>query len=60
MTTYKRFEDLPATARDYIERIESLIGVPVSVVGVGPDRSQTLVRGKLRDLIDLAETPAVR
>jgi adenylosuccinate synthase len=38
-----RLEDLPAAARAYVARIEELAGVPVSYVGVGPDRDQTVV-----------------
>jgi adenylosuccinate synthase len=41
----QRFEDLPANARNYLDRLESLLGVAISMVGVGPERSQTLVRG---------------
>jgi len=52
----RRFEDLPKNARDYVNRIEVLIGVPISMVGVGPDRSQTLVRGELRDVVRVPET----
>ena len=51
----RRFEDLPKTARDYVHTIESLVGAPLSLIGVGPDRAQTLVRGALRQVI---ETPA--
>ncbi len=39
------FEDLPGEARRYIERVETLIGAPVTLVSVGPDRGQTLIRG---------------
>lgn len=39
-----RYADLPATARAYVDRIESLLGAPVSLIGVGPERSQTLTR----------------
>ncbi|MBG0778059.1 MAG: adenylosuccinate synthase [Desulfovibrionaceae bacterium] len=35
---------LPGEAKDYVKRIERLTGVPVSIVSVGPDRAQTLVR----------------
>ena len=38
-----RLEDLPAAARDYVSFIESFTGVPVSIVGVGPGRDQTIV-----------------
>lgn len=32
--------DLPAAARQYIRRIEDLIGLPVSLISVGPERKQ--------------------
>jgi adenylosuccinate synthase len=47
----RRFEDLPPSARDYVERIETLIGIPVTIVGVGPERSQTLLRGAMSRMI---------
>ena len=34
--------DLPSAARRYIRRIEELTGVPVSLVSVGPERSQVV------------------
>jgi adenylosuccinate synthase len=34
--------DLPQAARDYIAFLESQVGVPVSYVGVGPGRDQTV------------------
>jgi adenylosuccinate synthase len=34
--------DLPAAARKYVERIGQLVGKPVSMVSVGPDRAQTI------------------
>ena len=37
--------DLPAAARHYIDRIEALAGVPVTLVSVGPERSQVVSRG---------------
>ncbi len=36
------FEDLPKQARDYVRRMEELVGVPASVVSVGPAREQSL------------------
>jgi adenylosuccinate synthase len=38
------FADLPPKARDYVERIEELAGAPVSAIGVGPGRDETVVR----------------
>ncbi len=32
------FEQLPARARDYLHRIEQLLGVPIDLVSTGPDR----------------------
>jgi adenylosuccinate synthase len=40
----REFADLPAKARDYVLRLEELAGAPVSCIGVGPGRDQTIVR----------------
>ena len=40
------FSELPKNARGYIKRIEQLLNVPVCILSVGPDRSQTLVLRK--------------
>ncbi|MGN6634778.1 MAG: adenylosuccinate synthase [Oryzihumus sp.] len=40
----RSFADLPARARAYVERIEELAGAPVSAIGVGPGRDETVVR----------------
>ena len=34
--------DLPQRARDYLDRLSELVGRPVEVVSVGPDRQQTI------------------
>ncbi len=38
----RRLEDLPGNARRYIDRLSELLQLPVSIVSVGRDRSQTL------------------
>jgi adenylosuccinate synthase len=38
------FEELPQNARDYVERIEALVGVPVEILSVGPGRDATIAR----------------
>ncbi|MEM7144318.1 MAG: adenylosuccinate synthase [Verrucomicrobiota bacterium] len=43
-TACTNYDDLPENARAYLDRITALTGAPVSLVGVGPDRKQTLVR----------------
>ncbi|HMZ84427.1 MAG TPA: adenylosuccinate synthase [Rhodocyclaceae bacterium] len=39
----KCYEELPAEARAYLKRIESLCGVPVDMISTGPDREETIV-----------------
>ena len=39
----KSYDELPENARYYVERISQLVGVPLGIVSVGPDRSQTMV-----------------
>ncbi len=44
ITRIKKWSDLPAQARDYIEFIGKQVGVPVSIVSVGPERTQTILK----------------
>ena len=44
ITACKTYDELPENARAYIARLEELSGVPVSMVSVGPDRNQTIIR----------------
>jgi adenylosuccinate synthase len=39
----RRYEDLPANTRRYLERVEELVGVPIQLISVGPDREETIV-----------------
>lgn len=41
----RSFDDLPKEARQYIKKIEEVLGVPVFIVSVGPKRDQTILRG---------------
>jgi adenylosuccinate synthase len=38
----RRLADLPANARRYVDRLAELLGLPVSIISVGPDREQTI------------------
>ena len=38
-----RWEDLPVKARQYLERVQEMIGVPIDMVSTGPDRDHTIV-----------------
>lgn len=42
ITGIRRYEDLPVQARRYIDRLEELVSCPVCLVGVGPNRGQSI------------------
>ena len=44
LTGARNESDLPANAIGYIDRIGELLGRPVTIVSVGPDREQTIFR----------------
>lgn len=43
------FEDLPENAQKYVLALEAMSGCRISVIGVGPDREQSIVRHDLLD-----------
>ena len=45
----RTFEDLPKNAQDYVLALERMSGCRISVIGVGPDREQSIVRHDLLD-----------
>jgi adenylosuccinate synthase len=42
LTRVRRPADLPLAARKYVERIGELLGLPLAIASVGPDRAQTI------------------
>lgn len=42
----REYENLPQNCKKYLERLEEILEVPISIVSVGPDREQTIFRGK--------------
>lgn len=42
VTEIRTMADLPQGARDYLDRVSELVGKPVEIVSVGPDREQTI------------------
>ena len=44
ITECRTFDELPQKAQDYVLRLEELSGAPISYIGVGPGRDQTIVR----------------
>jgi adenylosuccinate synthase len=45
LTRVGAYGDLPRAARAYLDRLAELVGVPISVVSVGPGREQSLPAG---------------
>jgi adenylosuccinate synthase len=43
----RHVDDLPQAAIDYVAAIEEMAGVPVAIVSVGPERTQTILREEL-------------
>jgi adenylosuccinate synthase len=43
-TACRSWDDLPAAARVYVERLDALAGAPISHISVGPERAQMIVR----------------
>ena len=39
----QHYEELPKAARNYLERIAAVCGVPIDMVSTGPDRDETIV-----------------
>jgi len=44
ISNVRKYEDLPANARKYLERIEELVGVKIRFIGVGKERHQVIVK----------------
>ncbi len=49
------WSELPEAARQYLERIESLVGAPIDIVSVGQARDETIISSRLE-----AASPALR
>ena len=49
ISSARTFEDLPKNAQDYVLALEKMSGTRISVIGVGPERDQVVVR---HDLVD--------
>ncbi len=58
----KSFEDLPDNTRKYIEELEKIIKVPISMVSVGPERSKIIIRekGLITDFFNKMNKPFVK
>jgi len=43
ITGVRTRDDLPPAAREYVEWVEEWVGVPITLIGVGPEREQAIV-----------------
>ncbi|CAB4320088.1 unnamed protein product [Prunus armeniaca] len=44
ISSVRNYSDLPKAARQYVERIEKLVGVPIHYIGVGPGRDALIYK----------------
>ncbi|UOK41223.1 MULTISPECIES: adenylosuccinate synthase [Flavobacterium] len=44
LTGMTKYDELPAELKEYVEFIEKEVGVPIKVISVGPDRTQTIMK----------------
>ncbi|KAK4773050.1 hypothetical protein SAY87_028069 [Trapa incisa] len=44
ISSIRNYSDLPKAARQYVERIEELVGVPIHYIGVGPGRDALIYK----------------
>ncbi|MDI2130791.1 adenylosuccinate synthase [Yinghuangia seranimata] len=49
LTEAKTFDDLPKNAQAYVKALEEMSGAPISAIGVGPGRDQTIA---IRSFLD--------
>ena len=44
LSSARRWEQLPSNAQGYVSSIERLVGIPVRLISVGPERNQIVIR----------------
>ncbi|KAK3035164.1 hypothetical protein RJ639_032837 [Escallonia herrerae] len=44
ISSIRNYSDLPKAARQYVERIEELVGIPIHYIGVGPGRDALIYK----------------
>ncbi|MBQ8886657.1 MAG: adenylosuccinate synthase [Candidatus Gastranaerophilales bacterium] len=43
ITKAKTMDELPENAKAYLNKLQELVGIPIKIVSVGPDREQTII-----------------
>ncbi len=46
MTQFRSEEQFPKEFSDYIKFLEKELGTPITIVSIGPDREQTIIRNR--------------
>jgi len=54
LETCRTLEDLPPSARDYLDYIAEFLGVPITLIGVGPARDQVIWCGDAKQQLATA------
>lgn len=44
ISSVRNYNDLPQAARNYVERVEEVVGVPIHYIGVGPGRDALIIK----------------
>ena len=44
ISNVRTYDELPENCKSFIEKLENIAGVPISIISVGPDREQTIFR----------------
>ncbi|MDH3832515.1 MAG: adenylosuccinate synthetase, partial [Gammaproteobacteria bacterium] len=39
----KSYDDLPAAAKAYLDKVESVCETPIAIISTGPDRAETII-----------------
>lgn len=44
ISNYKKYDELPENAKIYLEKLEEILEIPITIVSVGPKREQTIFK----------------
>lgn len=47
ITELEKYEDIPQTLKNYVNYLQDKLGVPISIISVGPNRNQTITIEKI-------------
>jgi adenylosuccinate synthase len=53
LTELAHYEELPGAARRYVELLEKLVGVPIALLSVGPERDQIVTKRDAPRLLEV-------